>query len=126
MAKIIAPLPFSGIRANLVFVNGESDTNDAWLIQWFKEHGYEVIDKPDEPEVEDEGGGGIADMTVKELKAYAADKGITLGTAKTKADIIAVIEAAEADSDEEVEEAEDEGDDSDAEVEDEGGEGEND
>jgi len=126
MATIKAPVPFSGIRGNLTFVNGVSDTNDVWLIQWFKEHGYEVIDKPDEPEVEDEGGGGIADMTVKELKAYAADKGITLGTAKTKADIIAVIEAAEGvetydDSNTDDEDAPD-----DAEVEDEGGEGEND
>lgn len=126
MATIKAPVPFSGIRGNLTFVNGVSDTNDVWLIQWFKEHGYEVIDKPDEPEVEDEGGGGIADMTVKELKVYAADKGITLGTAKTKADIIAVIEAAEGvetydDSNTDDEDAPD-----DAEVEDEGGEGEND
>ena len=95
MATIKAPVPFSGIRGNLTFVNGVSDTNDVWLIQWFKEHGYEVIDKPNEPEVEDEGGGGIGDKTVKELKAYAAEKNIDLGEAKTKADIIATIEAAE-------------------------------
>lgn len=95
MAKIIAPIPFSGIRANLVFVNGESDTNDAWLIRWFKEHGYTIED-------EQQGGeGGISDMTVKELKAYAAEKGIELGEAKTKADIVAAIEAAEAESEDE-------------------------
>lgn len=126
MAIVKAPVPFSGVRANLVFVNGVSGTNDAWLIKWFKEHGYDVTEKQDEPKVKDEGGGGIADMTVKELKAYAADKGITLGTAKTKADIIAVIEAAEGvetydDSNTDDEDAPD-----DAEVEDEGGEGEND
>lgn len=96
MAIIKAPVPFSGVRANLVFVNGVSETNDAWLIKWFKEHGYEVTEKPDEPEVKDEGGeGGIGDMTVKELKAYAAEKNIDLGEAKTKADIVAAIEAAE-------------------------------
>ena len=35
-------------------------------------------------------------MTVKELKAYAEEKGITLDSRAKKADIIATIEAAEA------------------------------
>ena len=99
MAIIKAPVPFSGVRANLVFVNGVSETNDAWLIKWFKEHGYEVTEKPDEPEVKDEGGESISidGMTVNQLKAYAAEKGIDLGKAKTKADILAAIEAADPD-----------------------------
>lgn len=97
MAIVKAPVPFSGVRANLVFVNGVSETNDAWLIKWFKEHGYDVTEKQDESKVKDEGGESIniGDKTVKELKAYAAEKNIDLGEAKTKADIIAAIEAAE-------------------------------
>jgi len=39
--------------------------------------------------------GGIGDMSVAELKAYAASKSIDLGDATKKADILAAIEAAE-------------------------------
>lgn len=42
--------------------------------------------------------GEIGDMTVKELRAYAEEKKIDLGKATAKADIIAVIEAAESES----------------------------
>lgn len=102
MAKITAPIPFSGIRANLVFVDGVSETNDTWLIRWFKEHGYKVeadaaeenlpVPEPEETE-ETEDGGDVNSLTVNELKAYAVEKGIDLGKAKTKADIIAAIQA---------------------------------
>lgn len=37
----------------------------------------------------------LGDMKVDELKAYAADKGIELGEAKNKADILAKIKEAE-------------------------------
>jgi hypothetical protein len=36
----------------------------------------------------------LDELTVEELKKLAADKGIDLGTAKLKADIVAVLEAA--------------------------------
>lgn len=88
MAIIKTPVPFSGVRGGLTFVDGVSDTDDVWLIQWFKERGYEVIDGPDEV-------GGMEGMTVKELKDYAADKGISLENIKNKADIIAAIKAGE-------------------------------
>ena len=42
------------------------------------------------------GEGGKGEMTVKELKAYAAEKNIDFGKAKTKGEIITAIEAAEA------------------------------
>lgn len=38
----------------------------------------------------------IDDMNATQLKAYAAEKGIELGAAKAKTDILAVIKAAEA------------------------------
>lgn len=93
MAKIICPnKQYNGLSASVPFTNGIGETDKPHLIEWFREHGYTVED-------EQQGGeGGISDMTVKELKAYAAEKNIDLGEAKTKADIVAAIEAAEPDN----------------------------
>ena len=46
MAKIIAPnKQYTGISASVYFcnVNGETDSKD--LINWFKEHGYSVVEE---------------------------------------------------------------------------------
>lgn len=43
MAKIIAPnKQYNGVSATVRFINGEAETDDAHLIEWFKSHGYEV------------------------------------------------------------------------------------
>jgi hypothetical protein len=43
MAKIKSPNPnYNGVSASLHFVNGEADTDDKWLIEWFKNKGYMV------------------------------------------------------------------------------------
>ncbi|WP_394136845.1 hypothetical protein [Cytobacillus oceanisediminis] len=43
MAKIKSPNPnYNGDSASLHFVNGEADTDDKWLIEWFKNKGYMV------------------------------------------------------------------------------------
>ena len=40
-------LDYTGQTGSVVFVNGEGFTEDANHIEWFKEHGYEVVeDKP--------------------------------------------------------------------------------
>lgn len=44
-----------------------------------------AVEEPDKGE-------DFSDMSVKDLKAYAADNNIDLGDAKTKADILAVLE----------------------------------
>lgn len=45
MAIIKAPnKQYSGVSASLSFVNGQAETDDRWLIGWFKNRGYEVID----------------------------------------------------------------------------------
>jgi hypothetical protein len=45
MAVIKAPNEkYNGVSASLTFVNGQAKTDDAWLIQWFKEQGYEVVE----------------------------------------------------------------------------------
>ena len=43
--KIFTKVPdFTGIRASVMFVNGQGDTDDPHLIEWFKQNGYVVAD----------------------------------------------------------------------------------
>lgn len=45
MAQIIAPnKDYNGESASVTFVKGVGETSDAYLLEWFKEHGYTVID----------------------------------------------------------------------------------
>lgn len=64
MAQIIAPnKDYNGESASVPFVKGVGETSDAYLIEWFKEHGYTVIEDeaaevppeaPETPETEAE------------------------------------------------------------------------
>lgn len=64
MAQIIAPnKDYTGESASVTFVKGVGETSDAYLIEWFKEHGYAVIEDeaaevppeaPETPETEAE------------------------------------------------------------------------
>lgn len=54
MAQIIAPnKDYTGESASVTFAKGVGETSDAYLIEWFKEHGYTVIEEAEEvqPEV---------------------------------------------------------------------------
>ncbi|MCM3241581.1 hypothetical protein NX029_04125 [Cytobacillus firmus] len=42
---------YSGVSASLQFVNGEAETDDKWLIEWFGNKGYKV-EKPQETQQE--------------------------------------------------------------------------
>lgn len=43
--KIFTKVPdFTGIRASVMFVNGQGNTDDPKLINWFKTNGYIVAD----------------------------------------------------------------------------------
>lgn len=45
MAQIKAPnKDYTGESASVTFVKGVGETSDAYLIEWFKEHGYTVIE----------------------------------------------------------------------------------
>ena len=45
MAQIIAPnKDYTGESASVTFVKGVGETSDAYLVEWFKEHGYTVIE----------------------------------------------------------------------------------
>ncbi|MBU8773190.1 hypothetical protein [Cytobacillus oceanisediminis] len=43
--KIKSPNPtYNGVSASLQFVKGEAETDDKWLVEWFKNKGYEIDD----------------------------------------------------------------------------------
>ena len=89
MAKVFSPnKDYTGVSATVEFTRGVGECADPYLLSWFEEHGYRV-----EPESGESV--NIDEMTVNQLKAYAAERGIELGKAKTKADILAAIEAAD-------------------------------
>lgn len=46
MTKIYAPnKQYNGVSASVVFVNGIGETEDEYLLEWFKDHGYDVEEK---------------------------------------------------------------------------------
>lgn len=54
MAKIIAPnKAYNGISASVPFVEGVGETTDAHLIEWFRTHGYEVVEESAAESVEE-------------------------------------------------------------------------
>ena len=38
---------YTGVSASVPFCNGVGETEDLYLIQWFKDHGYEVEETPE-------------------------------------------------------------------------------
>jgi len=68
MAKIQTPVKgYTGIIAGIPFVNGIGETEDRWVIQWFRRKGYKVIEKK---KID------YNSLTVKELRRLAKEKGI--------------------------------------------------
>ena len=70
------------------FVKGVFETNDEAVAEKLKGMGYEATGEADAKPIED--------MKVDELKAYAAENNIDLGEATKKADILKIIQEAEA------------------------------
>lgn len=104
---------FSGEHMGLVFTRGTAHTSDAFLASRLKSKGYgvasdevavgEAVHAPGEVTeahvtVTEAGKISLEEMTVSLLRERAAEKGVDLGGARTKAEIIAAIYAAEADS----------------------------
>lgn len=64
MAKIIAPnKEYTGISASVSFIDGVGKTDKPELIDWFKFHGYEVVETVEE-----------ATETVEEVKEDSKKK----------------------------------------------------
>lgn len=100
LIKVETNPSFCGIDAGGVqFANGQAIINECPLVGWFREHeGYSVKEVPEPKDPTDEESkekDPFDSMKVEELKEYAAENGIDLGDATKKADIIAVIKAAE-------------------------------
>lgn len=75
---------FCGVgAAGIQFAYGKAEVAEGWVLDWFKEHGYKVTEK--------EPANDFDKMKIDDLKAYAAENGIDLGEAKTKAEIIAFL-----------------------------------
>lgn len=111
--KILLDNGFSGEHMGLVFAQGAARTDDAFLASRLQSKGYKVAADesvggeaaPDSGEVTEahiaaaeEGSMKLEEMTVPQLKEYAATNGIDLGGARTKAEIVAAIYAANADT----------------------------
>ena len=91
MAKIIAPnKQYTGISASVYFCNGIGETDSEDLINWFKEHGYSVVEEDIEKKDK-----SIEEMSVEELISYADEHNIDIGKATSQSGIIEKIKAAE-------------------------------
>ncbi len=99
---------FSGEHMGLIFMQGEARTGDAFLASRLRSKGYtvaadegvsgeEVSGQGENSEAENGGFTSVdfEEMTVPQLKGCAAAKGIDLSGARTKAEIISAINAAE-------------------------------
>lgn len=52
--KIYSPnKEYTGVSASVSFCNGKGETDDPRLIQWFKDHGYDVEDTEEKADAED-------------------------------------------------------------------------
>lgn len=94
MAKIIAPnKQYTGVSASVPFINGQGETNNPALIDWFREHGY--IIEGEEPVQTDRPPVELENMDVDQLKAYAAEHGINIGQSTSVSGILKKINEAE-------------------------------
>lgn len=105
MAKIHAPnQEYTGVSATVVFVDGIGETEDPALLQWFLDKGYKVegVDAEDLEEAPQEAiemdvdEDRLDDMNMKELKAYAKQRGLEGYSQLSKPDLLALIHQANA------------------------------
>lgn len=95
--KITTPVEgFTGTVAGVHFANGVGETDDPIALGYFERRGYGVenADAPATVTVPD--GKPSTDWKGDQLKAYAEKHSLDLGSAKTKPELVAAIEKAEA------------------------------
>ena len=101
MARAIVNTPvkgFTGEVAGIAFANGTADVDDPIALGYFERRGYDVIYAPSEPTPATiPEGKPSTDWKADQLKAYAEKHKLDLGSAKSKPELVAAIEKAEAD-----------------------------
>ena len=92
MAQIIAPnKDYNGESASVTFVKGVGETSDAYLIEWFKEHGYTVIEdeaaevRPVVPETAETEEDPAADVETEEQAEETQEKPKRTRSSRSKA-----------------------------------------
>lgn len=92
MAQIIAPnKDYNGESASVTFVKGVGETSDAYLIEWFKEHGYTVIEdeaaevRPVTPETAETEEDPAADVEAEEQSEETQEKPKRTRSSRSKA-----------------------------------------
>lgn len=82
MAKIYTPTEgYTGLIAGVSFINGMGKTEDKWLVQWFKNKGYKVVEEKEEATAELD----LESLKVEELREIAKERNIE-GYSKMKKD----------------------------------------
>lgn len=97
MAKIYAPnKQYNGVSASVRFINGVGETDNKHLIKWFESKGYKVEEvEAVPPNDTDPVVKPFEEMTIDELKTYAAERNVDIGKATTEEGIIKKIEEAQ-------------------------------
>jgi hypothetical protein len=99
MAKIYAPnKQYTGISASVAFARGVGESENPILLDWFRDHGYEVEETPEEndpPKDPPKEPGKFDGMDVEQLKAYAVENKIEIGNSTSVNGILKKIMDAE-------------------------------
>lgn len=97
MAKIYAPnKQYNGISASVAFAKGVGETDNPTLLDWFRNHGYEVEDEQEEKDQDQpKEPSKFNGMDVDQLKVYAAEHNIEIGNSTSVNGILKKITDAE-------------------------------
>lgn len=85
--KITTPVEgYTGISAGVSFAYGEGETEDRWIANWFLEKGYKVEVLEDEEKSNE-----LSELTLKELKTLAKERGIEGYSNLSKDELIEIL-----------------------------------
>ena len=83
MAIIRTKENFDGYRGSVLFKRGRGETDDAYLVEWFKSHGY-IVDDPESRR-------DLNEFSKPELFNYCREHGIEYSVLMSKDELIDTI-----------------------------------